>query len=117
MLNIQQVLFGFGSFYFLVRMLDKHSFGVWTLFIATTSVFEMARSGLIQYALIKFLSESSDEEKPKVVSASFILSAILMAVCILINISIAGYLSRLWHSRNCSGCLFFSMWSMSCREF
>jgi len=98
MLNIQQVLFGFGSFYFLVRMLDKHSFGVWTLFIATTSVFEMARSGLIQYALIKFLSESSDEEKPRIVSASFVLSAILMAVCILINISIAGYLSRLWHS-------------------
>ena len=46
MLNIQQVLFGFGSFYFLVRMLDKQSFGIWTLFVATTSIFEMARSGL-----------------------------------------------------------------------
>jgi len=98
LLNIQQLLFGFGSFYFLVRMLDKHSFGVWTLFVATTSVFEMARSGLIQYALIKFLSESGEEEKPKIISASFVLSAILMGICILVNISIAGYLSRLWHS-------------------
>jgi lipopolysaccharide exporter len=97
MLNIQQLLFGFGSFYLLVRMLDKQDFGIWTLFVATTSIFEMARSGLIQYALIKFLSESPDEEKPKIVSASFILSGLIMCVCIAINLSIAGYLSRLWH--------------------
>jgi len=97
MLNIQQLLFGFGSFYFLVRMLDKQSFGIWTLFVATTSIFEMARSGLIQYALIKFLSESSEEDKPKIISASFVLSAAIMCVCIIVNISLAGWLSRLWH--------------------
>jgi lipopolysaccharide exporter len=96
-LNIQQPLFGFLGFYMLVRILDKHSFGIWTLFVATTTIFEMARSGLIQYSLIKFLSESNEEEKPKIISASFILSAILMGICILVNLSIAGYLSRLWH--------------------
>ena len=97
MLNIQQVLFGFGSFYFLVRMLDKQGFGVWTLFIATTSIFEMARSGLIQYALIKFLSESPEQEKPKIIAASFVLSAAVMCVCIIINISVAAWLARIWH--------------------
>jgi lipopolysaccharide exporter len=97
MLNIQQLLFGFGSFYFLVRMLDKHGFGIWTLFVATTSIFEMARSGLIQYALIKFLSESPENEKPKIITASYFLSGILMSVCIAVNLSVAGYLSRLWH--------------------
>ncbi len=97
MLNIQQLLFGFGSFYLLVRMLDKHHFGIWTLFVATTSIFEMARAGLIQYALIKFLSESADEERPKIISASFVLSGILMCICIVVSLSIAGYLSRLWH--------------------
>ncbi len=97
MLNVQQLLFGFGSFYFLVRMLDKQSFGVWTLFVATTSIFEMARSGLIQYALIKFLSESSEEEKPKIISASFALSAAIMCVCIIINVSLAAWLAKLWH--------------------
>jgi len=97
MLNIQQLLFGFGSFYLLVRMLDKHHFGIWTLFVATTSIFEMARTGLIQYALIKFLSEGTDEERPKIISASFVLSAILMCICIAVSLSIAGYLSRLWH--------------------
>jgi lipopolysaccharide exporter len=97
MLNIQQLLFGFGSFYLLVRILDKHHFGIWTLFVASTSIFEMARSGLIQYALIKFLSESKEEDKPKIISASFALSGILMCFCIAVNFSIAGYLSRLWH--------------------
>jgi lipopolysaccharide exporter len=97
MLNIQQLLFGFGSFYLLVRILDKHLFGIWTLFVATTSIFEMARSGLIQSALIKFLSESTEEEKPKIISASFVLSGILMCICIVVNLSIAGYLSGLWH--------------------
>jgi lipopolysaccharide exporter len=96
-LNIQQILFGFGGFYLLVRMLDKLSFGIWTLFIATTTIFEMARGGLIQNALIKFLSESKEEEKPKIISASIVLSAILMGICIVVNLSIAGYLSRLWH--------------------
>jgi lipopolysaccharide exporter len=97
MLNVQQLLFGFGSFYFLVRLLDKQSFGIWTLFVATTSIFEMARSGLIQYALIKFLSESPDEEKPRIIAASFALSAAIMCLCILINLGLAGWLSRLWH--------------------
>jgi lipopolysaccharide exporter len=96
-LNILQQLFGFGSFYFLVRMLDKESFGIWILFLATTTIFETARGGMIQNALIKFLSESPVEEKPKIISASFVLTGILMGVCIIVNLSIAGYLSRLWH--------------------
>jgi len=97
LLNIQQLLFGFGSFYFLVRMLDKQSFGVWTLFVAITSIFEMARSGLIQYALVKFLSESPEQEKPKIITASFILNATIMCVCIIVNISLAAWLARIWH--------------------
>lgn len=96
-MNIQSLLFGFGGFYLLVRMLDKHSFGIWALFVATTTIFDMARSGLIQNALIKFLSHSSDEESNDIISASFFLSSVLMIVCIIINICIAGYLANLWH--------------------
>jgi lipopolysaccharide exporter len=96
-MNIQSLFFGFGGFYILVRMLDKNSFGIWALFIATTTIFDMARSGLIQNALIKFLSHSSDEERNDIISASFFLNGILMLVCIIINISIAHYLANLWH--------------------
>lgn len=96
-LSVQSLLFGFGGFYLLVRMLDKHSFGIWTLFVATTTILEMARSGLVQYALIKFLSAGTAEEKPAILSTSFFLSGILMLACIIINISMAGYLAELWH--------------------
>ena len=44
-LNIQSLVFGFGGFYLLLRTLDKHSFGVWTLFVATTTIFQMPETG------------------------------------------------------------------------
>ncbi len=97
MSNVQSLLFGFGSFYLLVRILDKHSFGVWVLFVATTTIFDMARSGLIQNALIKFLSHSSEEERRDILSASYFLSGILMIVCMVINVSLAGYFADIWH--------------------
>jgi lipopolysaccharide exporter len=97
MINIQNLLFGFGSFYFLLRLLDKHSFGIWSLFIATTTIFDSARSGMIQNALIKYLSEHNDKEHPIILSASFHLSGILMLASIIINFSIAGYLAHIWH--------------------
>src|SRR5580704_12701257 len=95
--NIQSLLFGFGGFYFLVRILDKHVFGVWILFVATTTIFDMARSGLIQNALIKFLSHSSEAENQDIVSASFFLSGALMVLCMIINTSLAGYFAGIWH--------------------
>jgi lipopolysaccharide exporter len=97
MINFQNLLFGFGSFYFLVRMLDKHSFGIWSLFVATTTIFDSARSGMIQNALIKYLSGHNEKEHPVILSASFYLSGVLMLVAIIINFSIAGYLAHVWH--------------------
>ena len=95
--NLQSLLFGFGGFYLLVRTLDKDSFGVWVLFAATTTIFDMARSGLIQNALIKFLSHSPESESNDILSASFFLSGILMVLCIIVNISLANYFANLWH--------------------
>lgn len=103
MINFQNLLFGFGSFYLLVRMLDKHSFGIWSLFIATTTIFDSARSGMIQNALIKYLSDHAEKEHPVILAASFYLSGALMLVCIIINISIAGYLAAIWHDHQLLG--------------
>ncbi len=96
-LNIQALLFGFGGFYLLVHILDKHLFGIWALFIATVTVFEMVRSGLVQNALIQFLSFNEEEVHAEIMSASYVLSVIIMVVCIGVNIAIAGFLARLWH--------------------
>jgi O-antigen/teichoic acid export membrane protein len=98
--NLTSVLFGFGGFYLMVRMLDKHSFGVWTLFTATTTIFEMVRSGLIQNALIKYLSFSDAKEHDKILSASFALSGGLTLLCILVNLLLATYLGKIWNSED-----------------
>ncbi|GGB16647.1 flippase [Puia dinghuensis] len=103
MINFQNLLFGFGSFYLLVRMLDKHTFGIWSLFIATTTIFDSARSGMIQNALIKYLSDHTEKDHPAILSASFYLSGALMLVCIIVNISIAGYLAHIWHDNQLIG--------------
>ena len=97
MINFQNLLFGFGGFYFLVRMLDKHDFGIWSLFIAATTIFDSARSGMIQNALIKYMSDHTGKEHPAILSASFYLNGILMLACVIINISIAAWLAHIWH--------------------
>lgn len=97
--NLSSVLFGFGSFWFLIRKLnDPALFGVWVLFTSTTTIFEMIRSGLIQNALIKFLSFSEKEEHPVILSSSFLMNGLLTLLCMIINMSLASFLAHLWHA-------------------
>jgi lipopolysaccharide exporter len=94
------LLFGFGGFYFLVRSVSKEDFGIWALFLAITTLVEIARSGLIQNAVVKFLASSPNEEHPKIISASLALNVILTTISGLILFSISGLLSDLWHAPN-----------------
>jgi lipopolysaccharide exporter len=97
--NLTGVIFGFGSFYILVRILPtKSDFGIWALFMTTTTIMETIRNGLIQNALIRFLSISPAEEHPKIVSASFVNSGFLTVLCIIFNLLFARYLSHTWHA-------------------
>jgi lipopolysaccharide exporter len=95
--NVQSLIFGFGGFYLLIRLTDKESYGIWALFLATTTIFETARSGLIQNALIKFLSAAPKEEHQEIISASVFLNAVLMIIALIVNFAMAGFLARLWH--------------------
>src|SRR5215217_4241473 len=96
--NFSGVFFGFASFYFLVRLLTKHDFGLWTLFMSTTTILEIVRGGLIQNALIKYVSSSEESEHHKIISASFTISGGLTVACILVNLLFAHLLSDLWKS-------------------
>src|SRR5687767_9255116 len=89
------VLFGFGSFYVLVRTLDKSEFGTWSLFITVTTLFETIRNGLVQNSMVKFLTNASEIEKPRIISASFTISGVLTVICVVINLLFARYLSDL----------------------
>jgi lipopolysaccharide exporter len=92
------VFFGFAGFYLLVRILDKHTYGAWTLFLGTITLLEFVRNGLIQNALIKSLASVKEADKVNVISASFTISGILTIACIILNLLFAQYLCVIWES-------------------
>lgn len=80
------MLFGFGGFVLLVRVLpDKASYGVWVLFLSIVSVIEVGRIGLLQNALVKFLSvDNQGAEAGKITTASIVLNGILTLMIVLL---------------------------------
>ena len=96
--NFSGVFFGFASFYFLVRLLTKHDFGVWTLFMSVATILETTRSGLIQNALIKFISSTDKAEHPKIISASLAISGAITLFCILLCFGFGHLLATIWES-------------------
>lgn len=94
--NFSGVFFGFASFYILVRLFSKNDFGIWTLFLTVTTIQEIVRSSLVQNALIKFISATDKDDKPKIISASFTISGIMTILCIIFNFIFARYLADLW---------------------
>ncbi|WP_432709045.1 flippase [Pedobacter sp.] len=94
--NFSGVFFGFASFYFLVRVLSKHEFGAWTLFMAAVTILEIFRNGLIQNALVRFISSSPLSEHHKITSASFSISGIITLVCIIANLLFAHQVALIW---------------------
>lgn len=53
---------GLITFGLLARTLSKTDFGIFSIFLAFQTVFEMLRNGLVGKPLIKFVAESEDEE-------------------------------------------------------
>ncbi|QRQ99575.1 flippase [Dyadobacter sandarakinus] len=104
--NFSGVFFGFAGFYVLVRVLSKHDFGVWTLFLSTTTILEAIRSGLIQNALIKYISSSDNREHPEIITASFAISGAVSLVTIAGILALAPFLSHIWDSPQLVGLLY-----------
>lgn len=72
--RFSSLFFGFGSFYFLVRLYNTDQHGTWVIYFTTATIVEMSRNGLIQNALIKFLSSAEHSERPKIQVASLALN-------------------------------------------
>ncbi|MFK8103771.1 MAG: flippase [Saprospiraceae bacterium] len=70
-------LFGFGSFFFLVRELTPEAFGAWVVFLATASFIEVGRAGLLQNAVIKYLATCEAKDYGKISSASLFINVSL----------------------------------------
>lgn len=89
------LLFGFGGVYLLLRAFSKDEFGIWALFLSITAFIEVARNGLIQNALVKYLSACKKEEYAAISSASLMINILLTGLSVLFLIS-CGSLLALW---------------------
>jgi len=96
--RIATVLFGFGTFFVLVRLLTESDFGAFSLFLTITSLIEVARNGLIQNAQIKFTATATPEEYPKILKASLILNISLSLLSMVVLYISAPYLAEMWNS-------------------
>ena len=96
--RLSSLLFGFGAFAILVRFLSKEDFGIYALFVSVTSLVEVARIGLIQNALIKFLTSAKEDEYKDILSSSFVLNILVTIVSVILLIAFAPLLGSIWHS-------------------
>lgn len=94
--NFSGTFLSIAGFWILNRLLSKHDFGVWILFISATTILEIVRSGLVQNALIKFLPAAAEDEKPKIISASLTISGLLTIFCIILIFLFSPFLASSW---------------------
>ena len=72
-------LFGFGSVFILYRVLEVSEMGIWVLFLTICAFLEVTRMGLIQNALVKFLSSEDEHLHGEINTASLFLNFVLTA--------------------------------------
>lgn len=92
------LLFGFGSFYILVRHFSKHDFGTWALFLTIVTIIESSRNGLIQNALIKLVHSNDDKDSDKIISATWILNTVYTLFIFLVLVLVSGLVSDLFEA-------------------
>jgi lipopolysaccharide exporter len=82
----------------MVRVLPVKDIGVWGLFLSVTTVLELLRNGFIRNPMITHMvSAPSDEERGKIITASWVLHSILTAVSSIALFIGAKYLAAFWN--------------------
>lgn len=87
-------VFGFGSFAILVNEMSVKDYGIWVVFYTVTAFFEVARIGLQQNALVKYLSTAEAEDASKIGTASLFNNIILTLFSILILFTCGNFIGH-----------------------
>ena len=87
--RIVAVLLGLANLMLLYRAIDKTQFGLWFQFLIVTAFIEIGRSGLIQNALIRYITTSKKEEIGNINSASLFINISLSFLSIIILFLVA----------------------------
>ncbi|HPM32359.1 MAG TPA: flippase [Chryseolinea sp.] len=96
--QFSNVFFGFINFYFLLRILDKNDFGVWTLFLSVATFMELVKNGFITSPLVRYSMVEEKREYTNILSASLVLNMVVTAFQIVTILSLSFFLSDVWSS-------------------
>lgn len=77
-----QVL-GFANMFLLLRAVSKDDYGIWIQFLIIVALIEVSRTGLIQNALIRYLSTSQEKDRGKINTASIFINICLTSLTII----------------------------------
>ncbi len=69
-------VFGFLSFFMLVRMLPQEIFGEWVLFISMSNFIDMLRFGITRTAITRFLSSANETEAKNLMGSNNLINLI-----------------------------------------
>lgn len=80
---------GFGNMFLLLRAVSEAEYGLWIQFLIIVALVEVSRAGLIQNALIRYLSTSEETDKGKINTASMVInvSLTLLTISLLLLVS------------------------------
>jgi lipopolysaccharide exporter len=84
-------ILGLISFFILVRVMPKSDFGIWVLYLSTTTFLEQARIGFLRNGFIKYLAGSDISMQKNILSASVILNILLFIFTAIITLLLAFY--------------------------
>lgn len=84
--QLSGLVFGFLNFYFLLRILTKYDYGVWTLFISILTFFELVKNGFVINPLVRYLIDSNEQDRRIVSSSSFLLNCLIALCQILVTV-------------------------------
>lgn len=105
------VLLGVGGVFILLRALSKEDFGIWAIFLTINAFIEVSRNGLIQNALIKFLSSVPKKQHSAIHGASFALNMLITSANITVLFLSAKLFAQLFHCPDLEYMLYIYGWT------
>ena len=78
--RVSALVFGFGTLYMLTRLLSQANLGVWIFFTGLVATAEVARTGLLQNALIRFLTSEPREDHGGIHGGAWLLNGSIAVV-------------------------------------
>ncbi|MBX6361361.1 MAG: oligosaccharide flippase family protein [Acidobacterium ailaaui] len=92
MQRLGSVLFGIGSYVILVRILNKESIGIWSLFLGISMTFELTKNALLKNGIITFYNII--ENRDEILSSGFVINLIYSLIFVIIILCLGEIISK-----------------------